>query len=110
MSADVSTRHLVDDPDYLADIRDVAAMGYGHPQTIRQRIRAGVLPAVKVGGKYKVRVGDLPRPSAAPAGRPEQEDLDAIAEAVVKGFPPLTADQKAALGRLLSSRLQASAA
>lgn len=88
------------DPDRLLDIRDVAALGYAHPVTIRRWLGDGTLRGVKVGGKWKVRAGDLPRP-AAPTS-----DLDAIADEIVATFPPLTPEQRAEIGRLLNSRLQ----
>ncbi|GAA1769000.1 helix-turn-helix domain-containing protein [Nostocoides vanveenii] len=106
------TIDLERDADLLIEPSDVATLGYGHPQTVRAHIRSGQLPAVKVGGRWKVRVGDLPRPGAAastpvapaasesPAG---SADLDALAEALVATFSPLTREQVAELGRLLSS-------
>lgn len=63
-SVETPSRDLLADPDRLIGVSAVSALGYGHPQTIRQRIRSGALPAVMVGGVWKVRVGDLPRPRA----------------------------------------------
>ncbi|WP_346007497.1 helix-turn-helix domain-containing protein [Janibacter terrae] len=102
------------DADLLIEPADVARLGYGTANTVRLRIRSGELPAVKVGGRWKVRVGDLPRPAetatdTAPPTPDGHQDLDALAKALVATFPPLGAEQIAELGRILSAAAASSA-
>lgn len=55
----------------------VAAETLGvHPDTIRRRIYAGDLPAVKIGGQIRIRVSDL----------------DALGEPVISGKVEVAAD------------------
>lgn len=94
----------------LLDVRDVAAMGYGHPQTIKSRIRRGEIPALMVGAKYKIDRADLhllgkrvgaPRPTDST--EQTSDDLDALASRVVASWPRLSPESKAELGRLLAA-------
>lgn len=43
----------------LYSIRELADLGYGSKPKIRERILAGVVPAVMVGNTYKIRATDL---------------------------------------------------
>lgn len=85
-------------------------MGYGHPQTIKSRIRAGEVPAVQIGHKYKIDRADLhliakpvgsQKPTEPSAVSPR--DLDAMAVQIVASWPRLGAARKAELARLLSN-------
>ena len=94
-------------PDLL-DLRYVSGLGYGHPQTIRDRIHRGEVPAVLVGNRFKIRREDLhllAKP-LGPANTNDEDDLDALVKQIVDGFPPLTADEKAELGQLLAAALR----
>lgn len=93
----------------LLDIRTVSQMGYGHPATIRARIRRGSIPAYRSGGKLKIRREDLHR-IAEPVGvaaRPTEDspavsgDIADLVEQIVATFPRFTEDQKREIGRLL---------
>lgn len=94
------------EPDLL-DVRHVSELGYGHPQTIRDRIHQGEVPAVLVGNRFKIRREDL-HLLTKPLGpaHTNEDDLDALVKRIVDGFPPLTADEKAELGQLLADACQ----
>lgn len=104
----MSTASTVSVTPDLLDIRYVSGLGYGHPQTIRDRIHQGEVPAVLVGNRFKIRREDLhllAKP-LGPVHTAGEGDLDALVKRIVDGFPPLTPDEKAELGQLLAAACQ----
>lgn len=73
-------------------IRDAVDLGYAAESTIRLYIRQGRLPAVKIGGRIKLRRVDLDalaHPCPAPLASTDHESLRAWARAKAAGAPPL---------------------
>ncbi|WP_313420552.1 hypothetical protein [Brevibacterium casei] len=49
----------IDTLDRLYSVRELWELGYGSKNSIRALIADGVVPAVKVGNRFKVRESDL---------------------------------------------------
>ncbi|MFB7553784.1 hypothetical protein [Streptomyces sp. NPDC056154] len=84
---------------------------YGHSIAIRKRITDDEMPAVRVGGKLKIRESDL-QPLAMPAiaSRPDEQveeqvkdDLNSLAAKLVASWPELPKERRVELGRLLTA-------
>ncbi len=88
-------------PQYLT-LQDAGALGFGANSTLRAKIASGLLPAVKIGGRLKVRRDDLEAlvvPKAIPA------DPDAVADAIARAVaaaPPLGPERVERLAALLA--------
>lgn len=97
------------DPERRIGVQQVSELGFGHPVTVRELMTSGAIPAVKVGGVWKVRVGDLPGArnlsASAPSPSPsvDLDELATLAARVVSTWPRLTAERKAELSRLLAA-------
>lgn len=101
---------VVDSPERLYSLRELSDMGYGSRRANQTLIRNGRVPAVLVGGAYKVAASDL-HYLAQPAGPPRRaaasdtsvENLETIAASLVSTWPRLSPERKAELGRLLAA-------
>ncbi|PWD52047.1 hypothetical protein C8046_16745 [Serinibacter arcticus] len=99
-------------------VQQASAMGYGHPDTIRHRIKSGALPAMRIDkrGTYGISLEDLERSDLAARSRayapgvlsdpapPQSDDAfaNALAARIVATWPRLSPTRKAELGRLLA--------
>lgn len=102
-----------DDEPRIA-LRAAHDRGWPHPQTLRNYVHAGRLPAVRVGKQFMVKESDLERlmtpvdaagtsrEDQAPSG-PDLSDLAALAARMVASWPRLSEQRKAELGRLLAA-------
>lgn len=86
-------------PDQLVDLTDAAAEGWAGYSTLRRWITEGILPAVKVGARIKVRRADL-EALAVPVREQTFEDVEAAVERIVASAPPLTDPQVRRLAAL----------
>lgn len=97
---------LIERPERLFSLRELASAGYGTRDTLHKRISLGMLPAVRVGNAWKVLERDLvllAEPiGAAPTDVDEVEYLNALAARIVSAWPRLSTERKAELGRLLA--------
>lgn len=105
-------------------VQEAAAHGYGHPSTIRARIKSGRLPAERIDdrGTYWISEADLEQSDlvrfkpagftgesveAAPAPvadlANDLEGLAVMAAQIVATWPRLSAERKAELGKLLAA-------
>lgn len=89
------------DPNELLDLAAVAASAKCHPSTMRRRILSGEIPAVKVGGKYKIRRADLDF-VVEPVVTAEDLEIERAVDRLRAELPPLTQAQREELGRLFS--------
>jgi len=89
----------------VVDLRTAVDHGYDGYSTIRAAIKSGVLPAKKVGGKWKINQADLEahgQPAVRPASQPESfDDVATAVKRVVDAAPPLTDDQVRRLRELI---------
>ncbi|WP_433676911.1 hypothetical protein [Microbacterium gorillae] len=109
---------MFDEPVYR--VRDLSEMGFGHPQTIRERLRGDHVPFEVVDGRgtVTVRESDLPllrKPRhrrnvlqerrCQPSGESTSnlEDLEMLAARMVASWPQLTSERKNELRKLLAS-------
>lgn len=83
-----------------------------HPQTVREYIHAGVLPAHRLGAReWRIYESDLARlrgPGSDDEERPpsvtgQYDDLASMAARIVSTWPRLSDERKAELGRLLAT-------
>lgn len=86
--------------DPLLDLIEAGQIGFGAYSTLRKKITSGVLPAVKVNGRIKVRLSDL-EALAVPTNERTFEDVEAAIERLVAAAPPLTPEQTRRLRDLL---------
>lgn len=111
--------------DYIADreltLHEASAEGWGHPSTLRKRVKDGRLPAEQIDdrGTYVVLESDLMRqpdlmrlrrsrnlPTPTDLVAHDSADLDYLASMVarlVSTWPTLDAERKAELGHILSA-------
>lgn len=99
-SSPVPATPAAESPDDLLDL-SVAAAGRCHPGSLRRRITRDGFPAVKVGGRYKVRRGDLDL-IATPVGDADPA-LEAAVARVLANAPALSEEQRECLGRLIAA-------
>lgn len=78
--------------DPLLDLIEAGQIGFGAYSTLRKKIAAGVLPAVKVNGRVKVRLSDL-EALAVPSRERTFEDVESAVERIVASAPPLSEAQ-----------------
>lgn len=90
------------DPNRWVGVAELADLGFGSPWTVREHIRQGIIPAVKVGGQWRVRLGDLPRPVDARKNTDAHLPVEA-AEAI----STLSEVERRTARRVLTSLLQA---
>jgi excisionase family DNA binding protein len=83
---------------HVYTLSELASLGYPTPQTLRNHIRSGRLPARKVGNRYVVSADDLDAWSTAtdPTGA-----LDDAVARLVAAAPQLTEEQVRRLASLL---------
>lgn len=80
------------DAAYL-NIHEAVALGYGAESTLRRWIRLGRLPAVKIGGRVKIRPADLEALARPVVCDSAHDDLDAAIDRLVAEAPALSASQ-----------------
>lgn len=90
----------------LYSLRELQNAGYGNRIVLNQRINRGELPAVKVGNAYRIRESDLgliaiPHEATGQSVR-SVVNLDVLVQQVAENISRLTAEQKLALGHLLT--------
>lgn len=109
MTTAVATHAVeIDAPDMneLLSPRKVAdELGYVSPGTVLNRIHEGLLPALRVGNRFKIRRGDmhlLAKPVAPAKSVTTSSDLDKAVKSLVDTFHKLNAEEKSELGRLLA--------
>lgn len=93
------------DSDPLLTVKEVAELGFGHPQTIRRYIRDGLLAAEQIDmrGTYGIRKSSLGE-LHPPAGAQRTKDvLDFHFAWVVRRFALLSADQRNELAARLAT-------
>lgn len=92
-----STHHV--QPTYLT-LQQGVAEGYAAYSTLRAYVSDGRLPAVRIGGRIKVRREDLDA-LATPARQERARDVVSAVERVVAEAPPLTQEQRERLAVIL---------
>ena len=91
------------DAEYLT-VHEAVALGYGAESTLRRWIRLGRLPAVKIGGRVKLRPADLEALARPVTSDPANEDdLDVVVQRLVAKAPALTPGQIRELAAVLGS-------
>lgn len=88
-----------DSPIYRS-LQQAVADGYGAYSTLRRYIDKGVLPAVRVGGRIKVKPEDL-EALVKPATAPINHDVIPAIERIVAAAPPLTSKDRERLAVVL---------
>ncbi|WP_336670121.1 helix-turn-helix domain-containing protein [Tsukamurella sp. USMM236] len=80
--------------DALLTLREASELNYGAPSTLRAYIASGKLPAVKIGGRIRIRRADLEALTVpARGGVSTEEAIASAARALVATAPPLSAEQ-----------------
>jgi excisionase family DNA binding protein len=92
-----STPHV--QPTYLT-LQQCVAEGYAAYSTLRGYIADGRLPAVRIGGRLKVRREDL-NAFSRPTGQTRDWDVVAAVQRGVAQAPPLTPEQRERLAVIL---------
>ena len=87
-------------PTYFT-LRQAVEHGYGAYSTLRSWIASGRLPAVKIGGRIKVRPEHLEALAQPASSRTDDERLDEAVARAVAALPPLTVSQRQQLGRII---------
>lgn len=81
------------DVEYLT-VHEAVALGYCAESTLRRWIRLGRLPAVKIGGRVKIRPSDLEALARPVTSDPaSDEDLNAAIKRLVAKAPALSPGQ-----------------
>ncbi|WP_245974921.1 helix-turn-helix transcriptional regulator [Corynebacterium alimapuense] len=93
----LATTPITTSPEPLISLKRAAALGYGGYSTLRRDIKAGLLPAVKIGNRLMVRSSDL-EVRAVPERPAPFEDA---VKHIVATAPPLTDEQVQRLFALL---------
>lgn len=81
------------DPNALLTLRDAVAAGYGGHSTLRMHIASGRLPAVKIGGRVRIRRGDLDAFATPVRAGSTEAAIQAAVQALVAAAPPLRPEQ-----------------
>lgn len=89
-------------PTYFS-LRQAVEHGYGADSTLRSWIASGRLPAQKIGGRIKIRPEDLEALAQPASVSARDERLNEAVARAVAALPPLTAEQRERLGRIIGS-------
>lgn len=89
------------DPNRWVGVSELSARGLGSPWTLRDQAREGLIPAVKIGGQWRIRIGDIPRPATEPS--PALPSNETVCPAEVLGT--LSTSERRAARRALESLL-----
>lgn len=104
-------------------LQEASSEGWGHPSTLRKRVKSGRLPAARIDdrGTYVIRESDLmrqpdllrlrrsrnlPLPACVQGTAstpPELDDLAFLASRLVATWPRLSDERKRELGQLLAA-------
>lgn len=86
------------------DLREIHAMGYPSPLTLKRRIAEGLLPRRLMGKKFVLRLGDVEAlyPREEPESRLADDVERWITEALASAPPMTPVQRRAAAARIVS--------